>query len=98
MLAVIQKWGNFQGLSFSPEMLNKAQLSLGDEVSITVRQGEIIIKSIAQEKSKSTVTMAQNSEQLPKKRAVGEYVGKIHISEDFDAPLPDEFWLGNSGE
>jgi hypothetical protein len=32
----------------------------------------------------------------PKKRTVGEYVGKIHISDDFDAPLPDEFWLGKS--
>ncbi len=32
MLAVIQKWGNHQGLSFTPEMLNQAQLSLGDEI------------------------------------------------------------------
>jgi len=42
MLAVIQKWGNHQGLCFTPEMLNQAQLSLGDEVFITVRQGEIM--------------------------------------------------------
>nr|VFJ48963.1 MAG: hypothetical protein BECKDK2373B_GA0170837_10223 [Candidatus Kentron sp. DK] len=27
------------------------------------------------------------------KRTVGEYVGKIHMSDDFDAPLPDSFWL-----
>jgi len=39
MLAVIQKWGNHQGLSFTPEMLKQAQLSLGDEVFITVKQG-----------------------------------------------------------
>jgi len=32
--------------------------------------------------------------QLPKKRTVDEYVGKIHISDDFDAPLFDEFWFG----
>jgi antitoxin component of MazEF toxin-antitoxin module len=88
MLAIIQKWGNHQGLSFTPEMLKKAQLSLGDEVSITVQPGEIIIKPIAQGK--------KDCEQLPKKRTVGEYVGKIHISDDFDAPLPEEFWLGES--
>ncbi|MCK5523778.1 MAG: hypothetical protein KAI83_11665 [Thiomargarita sp.] len=32
----------------------------------------------------------------PKKRTVGEYVGKIHISDDFYAPLSDEFWFGES--
>jgi len=98
MLAVIQKFGNHQGLSFTPEMLNQAQLSEGDEVFITVRQGEIIIKPTAQGKGKDTLTklVAQDSEQLSKKRTVGEYVGKIHISDDFDAPLPDEFWLGES--
>jgi len=105
MLAVIQKWGNHQGLSFTPQMLNQAQLSLGDEVFITVRRGEIIIKPTVQENGKytfrgkrieETFASKAESEQLPKKRTVGEYVGKIHISDDFDAPLPDEFWLGES--
>ncbi|MCK5719968.1 MAG: hypothetical protein KAH84_08510 [Thiomargarita sp.] len=32
--------------------------------------------------------------EVQKKRTVGEYIGKIQISDDFDAPLPDEFWLG----
>jgi len=105
MLAVIQKWGNHQGLSFTPQMLNQAQLSLGDEVFITVQPGEIIIKPTAPENGKYTFQSKKfedpfaskaESEQLPKKRTVGEYVGKIHISDDFDAPLPDEFWLGES--
>ena len=30
------------------------------------------------------------------KRTVGEYKGQIHIADDFDAPLGDEFWLGKS--
>jgi len=29
-----------------------------------------------------------------RKRTIGEYKGKIHISDDFDAPLGDNFWLG----
>ena len=28
------------------------------------------------------------------KRTVGEYRDKIHIADDFDAPLGDDFWLG----
>ncbi len=32
-----------------------------------------------------------SSNEPSKKRTVGEYIGKISIREDFDAPLPDEF-------
>ncbi len=31
-----------------------------------------------------------------KKRKVGEYKGRIHLADDFDAPLGDDFWLGES--
>lgn len=31
-------------------------------------------------------------------RTVGEYIGKIKISDDFTDPLPDEFWLGEPDE
>jgi hypothetical protein len=30
------------------------------------------------------------------KRTLGSHRGKIWISDDFDAPLPDEFWLGET--
>lgn len=30
------------------------------------------------------------------KRVAGLHSGAIWISEDFDEPLPDEFWLGNT--
>ena len=29
------------------------------------------------------------------KRTVGEYVGKIKMSDDFCEPLPDQFWLND---
>ncbi|EDN67903.1 hypothetical protein BGP_5989 [Beggiatoa sp. PS] len=38
MLAVIQKWGNHQGLPFTQEILNQLQLSVGDEVEIRVQK------------------------------------------------------------
>ncbi|MDP3285415.1 MAG: hypothetical protein Q8M56_13375 [Desulfobacterales bacterium] len=30
------------------------------------------------------------------KRVAGLHAGAIRMSEDFDEPLPDEFWTGNS--
>lgn len=30
------------------------------------------------------------------KRQFGKFKGKIHIADDFDAELPDSFWLGES--
>jgi hypothetical protein len=36
--------------------------------------------------------------EMPQKRTFGEYIGKIKMSEDFNEPLPDTFWLGESDE
>ena len=30
------------------------------------------------------------------KRVFGQYRGKIRIADDFDAPLPTEFWTGGT--
>jgi antitoxin (DNA-binding transcriptional repressor) of toxin-antitoxin stability system len=32
-------------------------------------------------------------EGAPQRRVFGQYQGKIEIADDFDAPLPDDFWL-----
>jgi hypothetical protein len=39
----------------------------------------------------------QQQKNPTKQRTVGEYVGKIVIHDDFDAPLGDDFWLGGQG-
>lgn len=31
---------------------------------------------------------------VEKPRTVGDFRGRIWVSEDFDEPLPDDFWLG----
>ena len=36
----------------------------------------------------------QQIQQQLSKRSVGEYQNKIHIADDFDAPLGDDYWLG----
>jgi antitoxin MazE len=43
MLAKIQKWGNSQGLRISKSLLLDAQLDVGDEVDISVKEGIMIV-------------------------------------------------------
>jgi antitoxin MazE len=43
MLAKIQKWGNSQGLRLAKNLLADAQLEVGDEVDISVKDGTMIV-------------------------------------------------------
>ncbi|RPJ82751.1 MAG: AbrB/MazE/SpoVT family DNA-binding domain-containing protein [Deltaproteobacteria bacterium] len=43
MLAKIQKWGNSQGIRISKNLLTDAQLEVGDEVDIRVKEGVMIV-------------------------------------------------------
>ena len=44
MLSKIQKWGNSQGLRFTKALLQEAQMNVGDEVSVSVQKGRIIVE------------------------------------------------------
>ena len=44
MLSKIQKWGNSQGLRFTKALLQEVQLNVGDEVSVSVQNGRIIVE------------------------------------------------------
>jgi antitoxin MazE len=43
MLAKIQKWGNSQGLRLTKNLLEDANLGVGDEVDISVKEGIMIV-------------------------------------------------------
>jgi antitoxin MazE len=43
MLTRIQKWGNSQGLRLAKQVLEDAQISVGDDVDVTARDGLIVI-------------------------------------------------------
>ncbi|MBC2709467.1 MAG: AbrB/MazE/SpoVT family DNA-binding domain-containing protein [Desulfosarcina sp.] len=43
MLAKIQKWGNSQGLRLAKNLLADAQLDIGDDVDIRVKDGVMIV-------------------------------------------------------
>ena len=44
MLGKIQKWRNGQGLRFTKALLQEAQMSVGDEVRVSVQNGRIIVE------------------------------------------------------
>ena len=43
MLAKIQKWGKSQGLRIPKNLLSDAQLDIGDQVDISVKEGIMIV-------------------------------------------------------
>ncbi len=43
MHAKIQKWGNSQGIRLAKNLLSDAQLGIGDEVDISVKDGIMIV-------------------------------------------------------
>jgi antitoxin MazE len=44
MVTTIQKWGNSQGLRFPKSLLEEANISVGDEVTLSVKDGKIIVE------------------------------------------------------
>jgi len=44
METTIQKWGNSQGLRFPKSLLEEAHLSIGDAVTLSVKDGKIIVE------------------------------------------------------
>lgn len=44
MTAKISKWGNFQGLRMPKDIMESLHLHVGDDVSITIVDGKVIIE------------------------------------------------------
>ena len=44
MVTTIQKWGNSQGLRFSKAILEEANVTLGEEVRVSVEGSKIIVE------------------------------------------------------
>lgn len=45
MVTKVQKWGNSQGLRLARQVLESARIAVGDEVDVSARDGEIVIRS-----------------------------------------------------
>ncbi len=67
----------------------EAQANLPELLSLVWAGGEVLITEAEQPIVKLTPVAP-----MKKKRVAGLHRGAIWTSEDFDEPLPDEFWLG----
>jgi antitoxin MazE len=77
MVAKVQKWGNSQGLRLAKHVLERAGISVGDDVEIVVGEEEIVIKKA----SKPKFDLAEMVARMPRdyqarEDSFGEPVGK----------------------
>ena len=69
----------------------KVDKQLAELLAIIEHGSEIVIA----QNGKPIARLASVTPVKKKKRIAGLNRGTIWTSDDFDAPLPDEFWLGN---
>lgn len=82
MLARIQKWGNSQGLRISKNMLSEAQLDIGDEVDISVKEGIMVVAPA--KRIRGRYSLRDLAARIPKGYKPGEV--------EWDGPTGKEIW------
>jgi len=82
MLAKIQKWGNSQGLRLTKNLLADAQLGVGDEVDISVRDGIMIVTPVKKIRGKHS--LKDLVARIPENYQTGEV--------DWGDPVGKEVW------
>jgi antitoxin (DNA-binding transcriptional repressor) of toxin-antitoxin stability system len=65
--------------------------SLADLVELARQEAGLVLV-----KSGQPVAQVLPVSQPPRQRVAPLHPGAMEVSEDFDAPLPDEFWLGKA--
>lgn len=74
-------------------LLHEAQ---AQGVSLEIMTLRVLANSIPVLESSGSVNGQKSVAPLNQQRVFGQYQGRIRMSEDFDLPLPDAFWLGKS--
>jgi antitoxin MazE len=46
MITKVQKWGNSQGLRLSKQLLGDAEISVGDVVDVSLREGALVVSAV----------------------------------------------------
>ncbi len=52
MVTKVQKWGNSQGLRFSKAIMTEARINVGDQVNVSVKDGQIIVEPLTKVRGK----------------------------------------------
>ena len=82
MVTKIQKWGNSQGLRLTKNLLTDAQLGVGDEVDISIKDGMMIVKPAKMIRGKHNLKDLVS--RVPKNYQTGEV--------DWGKPVGKEVW------
>lgn len=80
MVSKVQRWGNSQGLRLSKQVLDLADIAIGDEVEIVVGGGQILVKKV----DRPRYDLAQLVARIPKGYKAEEV--------DFGPPVGREAW------
>ncbi len=72
--------------------VQEAKAQLSELIHLAEQGEEIIIAQDDEAKVKLVPVLPKNIG----KRVFGEYRGKIRMSEDFNDPLPNDFWFGRN--
>jgi antitoxin MazE len=82
MLAKIQKWGNSQGIRITKALLSDAQINVGDDVNIAVKDGSLIVTPAQRARKKYNL-----------KDLVAKILKKHQTKEtDWGEPVGEEVW------
>jgi len=82
VLAKIQKWGNSQGLRLAKNLLADAQLDIGDEVDIIVKDGIMLVTPTKMIRGKHS--LEELVARIPETYQTGEL--------DWGKPVGKEVW------
>lgn len=70
--------------------IHEAKTHLSELLALALAGEEVVIA-----KANKPIARLVPIEVPRRKRVFGLYRGEFSVSDDFDAPLPDSFWLGN---
>ena len=82
MLTKIQKWGNSQGLRLPKNLLADAQIDVGDEVDISVKEGIIMVSPAKRKRGRHN--LKDLVARIPENYQAGEV--------DWGEPVGKEAW------
>jgi len=82
MVAKVQKWGNSQGLRLSKQLLEDAQISVGDQVDVAVHDGVIVVAPLKRLRGKYSLRVLVS--RIPKGHKAQET--------DWGSPAGKEVW------
>ena len=82
MITRIQKWGNSQGLRLRKDLLRDADIELGDAVSVTVRDGTLVVTPVRRVRGR--LDLGQLVSEIPEDYEHGEI--------DWGPPAGREVW------